>query len=131
LEDAASFKLSKPEISMRTKEQCLADLSRYGLGDAQYKAAQAELDVLMAQEYLALLQKTRENFYEVLAEMSSQILRVRDVADKVREIVDRAATDSATTSRLLVRWTKVLAITTGVLAFATLVLVYATFRATR
>lgn len=116
---------------MGRKEQLLSELGKYGLGDAQYKAARAELDILMAQEYLDILQKTRENFYEVLAEMSSQILRVRDVADKVREIVDRAATDGATTSRLLVRWTKVLAITTGGLVFATLVLVYATFMAGR
>jgi hypothetical protein len=114
---------------MRTKEECLADLNRYGLVDHQYQAAKAELDILIAQEhvriaqeYAAILQKTRENIYEVLAAMNSEILRFRDV-------VDRAAKDGAITSRLLIRWTKVVAITTGVLAFATLALVYVTIRA--
>jgi len=107
---------------MRTKEQLLAELSKYGLGDAQYKAAQAELDILMAQEYLALLQKTRENVYAVLAAMNSEILRFR-------EVVDRAAADASMTSRLLVRWTKVLAFATFGLFLATLALVYATFSA--
>ncbi len=107
---------------MRTKEELLAELNKYGQGDFQHKAAQAELEILLAQEYLALLQKTRENLYEVLAEMNTQILRFRDV-------VDRAAADASTTSHLLVRWTKVLAITTGALVLATLALVFATLKA--
>lgn len=106
---------------LRTKEQCLEDLRKYGHGDSQYKAAQAELEILVAQEYLALLQKTRENLYEVLAEMNTQIVRFRDV-------VDRAAADASTTSKLLVCWTKVLAITTGSLVLANLALVFATLR---
>ena len=75
-----------------------------GLGDAQYKSAQAELEILMTQEHLALLQKTRENLSEVLAAMNIEILRFH-------KAVDRAA-DGSMTSRLLVRWTEVLAITT-------------------
>ena len=83
---------------MGRKDELLKILGKYGMGDAQYQAARAELDVLMAQEYLAILQKTRENVYEVLA-MNSEILRFR-------EVVDRAATDSSMTSRALVRWTR-------------------------
>ncbi len=106
---------------LRTKEQCIEDLRKYGLGDYQYKAAQAELEILMAEESLSLLQKTRENLHEVLAEMNSQIKRFR-------EVVDQAAADASTTSRLLVCWTKVLAITTAVLALATVALVFATIK---
>jgi F420-0:gamma-glutamyl ligase-like protein len=106
---------------MRTKEQCLADLSKYGPLDVQYQAARAELDVLMAQEHLALLQKTRENLYQVLAEMSSGIVAFR-------QVVDRAAADGDKTARLLVRWTKVLSFATVGLVMATGVLVYATFK---
>lgn len=107
---------------MDRKDELIATLSKYGLGDAQYKAAQAELEILMAQEYLGLLQKTRENLYEVLAEMSSGIVAFR-------QVIDRAATDSATTSRLLVRWTKVLSIATIGLVLATGALAYATLKA--
>lgn len=109
-------------IQMRTKEQILADLGKYGLGDSQYKAVQAELDILMAQEYLALLQKIRESIYEVLAAMNSEILRFR-------EVVDRASADNSMTSRTLIRWTKVLGITSAGLVLATVALVYATLRA--
>jgi len=106
---------------MTRKEELLAILGKYGLGDSQYKTAQAELDILMAQEHLALLQKTRENLYEVLAEMSSGIVAFR-------QVVDRAATDGDKTARLLVRWTKVLSFVTVGLVIATGVLVYATFK---
>ena len=76
------------------------------------------LEILMTQEHLALLQKTRENLSEVLAAMNIEILRFR-------KVVDRAA-DGSMTSRLLVRWTEVLAITTSGLMLATLaLLVYA------
>lgn len=104
---------------MGRKDELLKILGKYGMGDAQYQAARAELDVLMAQEYLAILQKTRENVYEVLAAMNSEILRFR-------EVVDRAATDSSMTSRALVRWTKVLAVISLGLVVATVALVWAT-----
>ncbi len=121
-------------------QEVVADLGKYGLGDAQYKALQAELDILVAQEYLALLQKMRENLYDVLAAMNSEILRFREAVNEAgasmsgevgrfREVVDRAAADGSMTSRALVRWTKVLAIISGVLMLATVALVYATFRA--
>jgi|SRR5258708_6751434 hypothetical protein len=105
---------------MRTREELLAEIGKYGLGDAQYKAAQAELEMLNAQEYLAILQKTRENVYEVLTAMNSQIQRFRDV-------VDQAATDASMTSRALLRWNKLLTLTSVGLVLATLGLVYATF----
>ena len=103
-------------------EELLATLGKYEIGGFQYKFAQAELDILMAQEHLALLQKTRENLYEVLGEMSSGIVAFRQVVDH------RAATDGDKTARLLVRWTKVLSFATVGLVIATGVLVYATFK---
>jgi hypothetical protein len=105
---------------MRTREELLAEIGKYGLGDAQYKAAQAELEMLNAQEYLAILQKTRENVYEVLTAMNSQIQRFRDV-------VDQAARHASMTSRALLRWNKLLTLTSVGLVLATLGLVYATF----
>jgi hypothetical protein len=47
---------------MRTREELLAEIGKYGLGDAQYKAAQAELEMLNAQEYLAILQRPVRTF---------------------------------------------------------------------
>ncbi len=111
--------LEEAGFQMTRKEELLAILGKYGLGDSQYKSAQAELDILMAQEYLALLQKVRENLYEVLAELNTQIVRFR-------EVVDRAAADRAETSRGLVRWTKILAFATGGLVLATIALVLTT-----
>jgi len=136
-------------MPMRTKEECLAILGKYGLGDAQYQAAKAELETLIAQEYLGIaqehlriLQKTRENLYEVLAAMNSEVLRFREAVDaagirmsrevgRFREVVDRAATDASATSNALARWTKVLAFATIALVLATGALVYAAFATAR
>jgi hypothetical protein len=107
---------------MDRKRELLQEIRTYTPSDRQYQVAKAELDILMTQEYLDLLQKTRENLYEVLAEMSGGIVRFRDA-------IDRAATQSDATSKTMVRWTRILSVATIGLVLATAALVYATLRA--
>ena len=104
---------------MRPTEEPLRDLSNYQSTDGQFKKAQAEFQVYVAREYLALLEQTRETLGTVLSNLGTQI-------EIFREVNDHAAQDSARTSRLLVRWTKVLSLATIGLVIATGVLVYAT-----
>jgi len=107
---------------MSRKDDVLARMGKAGgPNNTDYQTARAELEVIMAQEYLDLFQKTRENLYEVLAEMSTGIVAFRTV-------VDHAATESDKTVRLLVRWTKVLGFATIALVVATAALVYVTFK---
>jgi hypothetical protein len=105
----------------RTREELSAVFSSTaGVNEAQFRAAQAELEMLDAEEHLAILQQTQAN----VAAMNSEILRFR-------EVVDAAAKAGEKTSRALLSWTRVLAFATVGLVAATAALVYATLRCVR
>jgi hypothetical protein len=109
------------ETAMRSKEELLRTLGHTGWDRPEHQLAKAELDAVIAQDYLTLLQKLRENVYELFASMSSEVVRFRNV-------VGQAADDAAITSQVLARWNKVLAFATVALVAATAALVWATLR---
>jgi hypothetical protein len=106
---------------MRTKEELIKIIGKYGLGDAERLAAKAELEAMLAQESTQLIQKMRENIYEALAGFGSEVVRLRDA-------VNGASNDASSQSRTILGWTRVLAIATVALVAVTGALVWATLQ---
>jgi hypothetical protein len=105
---------------MRDIEELIKVLGRSSQGQPEILRAQAELDLLIAQGYSELLEKTRETLDHILSDLNKGI-------GEFRQVISDAAVASEKTNRALVRWTTVLSIATVGLVLATVALVYVTW----